>query len=237
MATKIPKWENKFWSYLRQSDGTVCPIYKCCQYRLYGQRCICDSEEFLARERRFIDNDSFDYGTSNIEVPEFYECLTKGEVFKLGIRLADKYRDEIGYNNNHITNVFNIKSCDDIHIEVRYVPLKAYCGAVWQLSDCWIIYLNSNSNPARQKFTLFHEIFHILAHYHATPKFKKSSGREGSFNELLADHFAAVTLMPEDLLRERWEEVKDVSQMATFLRVPEAIVYRALQLLRLINVY
>jgi hypothetical protein len=234
MGGKTPSWETEFWSYLNQSDGIKCPIYEYCQYRLRGYRCICDDEGFFDSELNFLDDESFDPASFNITPPQLYKCLTEGRIFKLGIRLADKYRERIELHNRHVTGSLIIKSCDDIHIEVRLLPLRAHSGAVWRLSDCWVIYLNSDHTSARQRLTLHHEIFHILAHYYAHPVFKKSYGREGSFNELLAEHFAAVSLMPRNLIRERWKKVKDINQMATLFDVPKPVMYRGLQLLRMI---
>jgi len=109
-------------------------------------------------------------------------------------------------------------------------------SSIWRLSDCWIVQLNSNDTPVRQRFTLYHEIFHILAHCKAIPVFKKTScGQEGSFNELLADHFAAVILMPRDLVAERWPQVKDLSQMATTFDVPRSVMWLALRTYGLIS--
>lgn len=124
---------------------------------------------------------------------------------------------------------------DNLPIEVRQVPLKAYRGAVWRLSACWVVQLNSNDSLVRQRFTLYHEIFHILAHSKATPVFKKAGGnREGSFNEILADHFSGACLLPEGWVKEKWTEVKDMSQMAAIFDVPKPIVWLALKHLCLI---
>ncbi|MDP2931880.1 MAG: ImmA/IrrE family metallo-endopeptidase [Chloroflexota bacterium] len=96
---------------------------------------------------------------------------------------------------------------------------QSHHGAVWRLSDCWLIHLNSNDTSARQRFTLYHEIFHILAHGKAKPVFKKTAcNQEGSFNELLADHFAAVMLLPEKWVKVIWAQVKDIGQMAVTTR-------------------
>ena len=63
---------------------------------------------------------------------------------------------------------------------------------------------------------------------------KTSSSPEGSFNELLADHFAAVLLMPEKQVKEKWAEVKDINQMATMFDVPKSVVWFALKHLSLV---
>jgi Zn-dependent peptidase ImmA (M78 family) len=65
--------------------------------------------------------------------------------------------------------------------------------------------------------------------------FKKAScSQGGSFNELLADHFAGVILLPEKCVKEKWAEVKDINQMAAIFDVPKPIVWFALKHLSLI---
>ena len=120
-------------------------------------------------------------------------------------------------------------------IEVRELPFKAHHGAIWRLNDCWVMQLNSNDTPARKRFTLYHEIFHILAHCKATPVFKKtSSSPEGSFNELLADYFALCILMPREWVIERWAEVRDLNRMAEIFVVPKSAICIRLRQLGLI---
>jgi Zn-dependent peptidase ImmA (M78 family) len=149
--------------------------------------------------------------------------------------LAIKYQAKAGIDRLPVPNDLITQAADNLPIEVRQVPLKAYHGAVWRLSDCWLIHLNSNDTPARQRFTLYHEIFHILAHCKATPVFKKTShSHKGTFNELLADHFAAIILLPENWVKEKWLELKDVSQMAAIFDVPKPIMYLGLKAMRLV---
>jgi Zn-dependent peptidase ImmA (M78 family) len=53
-----------------------------------------------------------------------------------------------------------------------------------------------------KRFTLYHEIFHILAYTHSINVFKKPTDGEVPYNEFLADHFPANILMPYDLGQE-----------------------------------
>jgi len=60
----------------------------------------------------------------------------------------------------------------------------------------WIIHLKKDDPFTTQRFTLFHEVFHILAHHRNTPASRKRGHRETPFTELLANYFAACVLMP-----------------------------------------
>ena len=194
-----------------------------------------EHEEYYQLMNEFLDDETPVLADPASVKFEFPPCPNSGRIFALVRRLAVKYQMESGIDRLPVPTDLITQAADNLPIEVRQVPLKAHHGAIWRLSDCWLIHLNSNDTPARQRFTLYHEIFHILAHCKATPVFRKTScSQGGSFNELLADHFAGIILMPEKRVRERWAEVKDISQMAAIFDVPKPIVWFALKHLRLI---
>jgi Zn-dependent peptidase ImmA (M78 family) len=233
---KILGWEAELWSYLSQGDGVHCPIHQSCHLRLQGGWCLSEHEEYYQLMNNFLDDEAPDLTDPAGIKFEFRACPHSGRIFKLVRRLAVKYQMEAGIDRLPVSADLIIQAADNLPIEVRRIPLQAYHGSIWRLSDCWLVQLNSNDTPARQRFTLYHEIFHVLAHCKANPVlFKKTAcSREGSFNELLADHFAAIILMPENLVRKKWAEVKDVSQMAAIFDVPQPIVWFALKHLSLI---
>jgi len=110
---------------------------------------------------------------------------------------------------------------DEQHpVEVRLVALKVYHGAIWRQNDGWVIQLKNDDIPATRRFILFHEAFHILAHCKTTPVFRRREGILGSFNELLADHFASCILMPREWVNEKRAEVEDLDRLAEIFDVP-----------------
>jgi hypothetical protein len=186
--------------------------------------------EYYQLMNEFLDDESPDLtDPASIEFT-FPTCPPSGRIFKLVGKLAVKCRMGAGIDGLPVPIDLITYAEDNLPIEVRKIPMKAHHGAIWRLSDCWVVQLNANDTPARQRFTLYHEFFHILAHGKATPVFKKtSSSPEGSFNELLADHFAAIILMPEKQVEEKWAEVKDMDQMAAIFDVPRPVVWFALK--------
>jgi hypothetical protein len=186
----------------------------------------------------FVDDEDPDFTDPAIAGFKFSICPQTGRIFALVRRLAVRYQIEAGIDHPPVPTNLITRADDNLPIEVRKVPLKAHHGAIWRLSDCWIVQLNSNDTAARQRCTLYHEIFHVLAHCkatEATPVFRKAPGLQGGyFNELLADHFSAIILMPDKLVRERWNEVKDINQMSAIFEVPKTIVWFALKQLHLI---
>jgi len=196
---------------------------------------LSEHEEYYQLMNNFLDDEALDLtDPASIEF-EFRGCRHMGRIFSLVRRLAVRYQREGGVGRLPVPADLIINGSDGRPVEVRELPFKAHHGAIWRLNDCWVVQLNSNDTPARKRFTLYHEIFHILAHCKATPVFKKISSRpDGSFNELLADHFSAILLMPEKQVKEKWAEVRDINQMATMFDVPKPVVWFALKQLRLV---
>ena len=73
-----------------------------------------------------------------------------------------------------------------------------------------------------------------MAHCTTTPVFRRRGLGGGSFNELVADSFAARILMPEEWVKEKWVEVNDLNQMAKIFRVPNSLMCVRLKRLGLI---
>jgi len=235
MRIEASKWESELWLYLSNGDGINCPVYQSCQPRLQGVWCLSDHEDYCQALNELVDDDAPDLAdTASIEFG-FTTCPESGRIFKLVRKLANKYQAEAGIDRPPVPTDLITQAYDHLPIEVRQVPLKSHHGAVWRLNDSWVIQLNSSDTPARQRFTLYHEVFHILAHCKATPVFKKKAcSQEGTFNELLAEHFAGVILMPDKWVQKKWAEVKDINRMAAIFEVPKPIVWLALKHLRLI---
>jgi hypothetical protein len=235
MREKNPRWESELWTYLSRGDGIHCPIYQSCQTRREDVVCFSEQIDYGETVNEFVDSDESDFAYPADVRFKSPNCPLSGRVFKLIRKLAKKCQMEAGLDCLPVPNNLITRAYDNLPIEVRKVSVRSYHGAVWRLNDCWLIQLNNNDTPARQRFTLYHEIFHILAHCKATPVFKKvSCGSKGSFNELLADHFALTMLIPERWVKEKWTEVKDVNQMAAIFDAPKSLMWFVLHHLHLI---
>jgi len=224
---KIPKWEDELWSYVSSGDGVFCPMYSYCQRRLSGGWCRSDNLDYIARlldDRRFDANKYGSVGSGG-------EC---GRVFQLVERQAQKYLKIARVQCPPVPIKLIALADERRSIEVRLVPLKSCHGAIWGLRGRWVIQLNVNDTPARRRFALFHEGFHIIAHRKGTPVFKKSEYGAGSFNELLADYFAGAMLLPREWVKEKWAEVGDVDRMAKIFDVPKALMWIRLREIGLI---
>ncbi len=235
MERKTPRWEAELWSYLSSGDGINCPMYASCQLRGNNVKCFSENEKHINLIKEYVDKDRIDLDSLERLKPELLACPSNAGIFGLVRNLAYKYIEEAEIKRPPVPSNLITSASGDIPIEVRRVPLKAYHGAVWRLSDCWVVQLNSNDSTARQRFTLYHEIFHILAHSKATPVFRKAAyQKEGTFNEILADHFSIACLVPEKLAKKILPKSKDVNQMATLFNVPKPVMWFWLRLLGLI---
>lgn len=97
---------------------------------------------------------------------------------------------------------------DDLNVEVRSDPTVTGDARLYSMSPpgqqpvtAWELRLNPSRPPARQRFTIAHEIGHALLHgapHHAAAA-RGAGGR--NVREREADRFAAALLMPERYVR------------------------------------
>jgi hypothetical protein len=228
-------WESVLWSFVKRGNGRDCPGVDSCQQGKKTNICFNGESQRERNKRihRFLDSDFID-PDSLIKTPDLPGCLELGKITDLIIKLAQKYLDVCWDGSLPVPDNIVVKAPDNLPIETRYVPLKANYGAIWRVDGIWLIHLNSNSSPVRQRFTFYHEIFHILTHCNCDAVFKKSKDDDKYFNELLADYFAGSILMPYDSVTAKWLEIKDINVMADLFNVPISIMYGNLRRRRLI---
>ena len=237
MIGKITKWENELWSYVSSGDGTCCPIYSRCQVRRRGSSCFDDNKTLIERFSSIRRSNPDNFSTILANDADFTNIMdhwTPGEIFRLVEKLAQKCLKKEGISSPPVpANIIKLTDGDN-PVEVRLLPLKNYHGAIWRLSDRWVIQLNAKDAPAIRRFTLFHEAFHILAHCQATPVFNSPRHNGAYFNELLADYFAVCMHMPREWVVEKWREVNNIGRMAEIFGTLESQVWIRLKQLHLI---
>jgi Zn-dependent peptidase ImmA (M78 family) len=85
------------------------------------------------------------------------------------------------------------------------------------------IYINENDSINRQRFTVAHELGHIILHHEANEKsykevdFRTNSGFD--VRESQANSLAAALLMPRKKANEIWSKLKDVDDFADAFKV------------------
>ena len=226
MGRKRAKWESELWSYLSSSDGEHCPGYRNCPHRLGGSWCMNDNKQLI---KQLLEDDKF--RPENYSIIRNIFCVSGSDIGRSMEKLADEYLRRGGISGPPVPTELALLADERRTIEVRTVPLTTHSGGLWQLNDEWVIHLNRNDSPARQRMALFHEVFHILAHCRATPTplFKKEGFQQGSFNELAADCFALHVLTPTEWLKEKWAEASDLDKIAEIFIVPRAAAWFTLK--------
>ncbi len=87
-------------------------------------------------------------------------------------------------------------------------------------TDRWYILINNIFSQEIQRFTLFHELYHIL---NGKPGYSKGTIL-GNIEEFYADLFSANLLMPYNWFIREWEKTHDIKKMAEIFRVSERAV-------------
>ncbi len=228
MAEKVPKWESELWFYISDGDGVHCPLYSRCRRRLRNGLCENESE-LLDKLKRLLDKDRY-----SISDYDFIKPTKPGRIFKLLELLAGKYLRQAKVIQPPVPIECISMADENQPVEIHLLPLKANRGAVWHYSGKWIIQLKADDTHARQRFTAFHEAFHILAHCRATPVFRKQGIQAGSFNELLADYFALSLMTPNKWLAEQWADSGNVQEMAKLFDIPSSLMFNRLKYLGLV---
>ncbi|MFN2471118.1 MAG: ImmA/IrrE family metallo-endopeptidase [Gaiellaceae bacterium] len=118
---------------------------------------------------------------------------------------------------------------------IRVVPelgLPMSGSAHWD-GHFWLIALNADEHPLRQRFSLMHEFKHVIDHttkqrLYADRPFQSAQAQA----ERVADYFAACLLMPKRVVKRLWcRGTQNIDQLAEQLQVsPAAVRYRLDQL-------
>lgn len=97
----------------------------------------------------------------------------------------------------------------------------------------WIISLNADEHPLRQRFSLAHEFKHVIDHTVMDRLYHDRIGISAyEQSERIADYFAACLLMPKRTVKRLWfQGSQNVNHLADLLQVsPAALRYRLNQL-------
>ena len=95
-------------------------------------------------------------------------------------------------------------------IDVRVLELDGGCDglAFWSHGGARVMLVAATENPTRQRFTMAHELAHLLCRDDQDLHVDENvmAGSRGNASEVKANAFAAALLMPESLLKERFTD-------------------------------
>jgi len=231
VVEKVPRWESELWFLISCGDGENCPIYSQCGFRLEGGWCIDDDKNRISRLVYSVDKDERLHSARFNFIKPVQYC----EILSMIESLAQDWLQKGRVFCPPVPSELALQADEHRRIEVRLVPLKTHNGAIWLLREGWVIHLKHDDPRTRQRFTLFHEAFHILAHCKSRkPVFRRVGAQCGTFNEVLAEAFATFVLMPEKWVRIKWAEVKDLDELARIFQVSVPALHGRLRMIGLI---
>ena len=132
---------------------------------------------------------------------------------------------EIVGHHSFPVDVVKIANKLDFDVFLSDFDEKNVSGMVVNSKDEKSIYVNKNDIPQRQRFTIAHEIGHIVLH-HKNEEFSEVDFRNTdelpTQKEIEANAFAAALLMPKDIAIEKWNEFQDVDDFADYFKVSKS---------------
>jgi Zn-dependent peptidase ImmA (M78 family) len=111
-------------------------------------------------------------------------------------------------------------------------PLLNSSGATKWVKPQWVIVLNSLEPQTRQRFSLGHELKHILDHGRVATLYGAGANERSAAVEHACDYFSACLLMPRTWVKNAYAGgIQDVFDLAELFEVsPQAMQVRLLQL-------
>lgn len=108
-------------------------------------------------------------------------------------------------------------------IRIERCPLGFVRAMLDQMGDHWLIVLNSRLPKSAQRFSLFHEGYHVLQRSAAMPR------GDDAYNEWLADAFAARLLMPRQWVMQARMKLSSAAELSHVFRVSEKAMQKRLR--------
>lgn len=121
-----------------------------------------------------------------------------------------------------------LASLPRLAIEQRELPTS---GVAYWNGKRWIIAVNKLEPMVRQRFSMIHELKHLIDHGSVASLYGADTETQRARAEDCADYFAGCVLMPRNQLLRRWAAGADVAALAAHFDVSErAIEVRLAQL-------
>jgi Zn-dependent peptidase ImmA (M78 family) len=151
--------------------------------------------------------------------------------------------DVIKENGGFIKLPIDIKMLEDYlgDFEIEYMTFSAdakHLSGFWKIDkdkdNKFLIYYNTNCSVERQKFTKIHEIFHIIQFLDLEIRnlldyLRLSTILPNEYiNKLIeksADKGASMFLMPNQYVKDKYMEIKDIQEMASIFQVSKEAMY------------
>lgn len=156
--------------------------------------------------------------------------------------ISEAVRNHFGYkDDDYFVDITKIAK--DGGIEVNEVDFNDpdISGTLVTRGDKQIINVNRNESEERKRFTIAHEIAHSILHpsnedhIDYRQAIKNYTSKEELTKEFQANMLAAALLMPGQLVKNAWENLKDVDATAELFKVSKRAAAIRLESLGLLN--
>ena len=179
-------------------------------------------------------------GAEPLEIAEKYSLDTPYKIIAKDItnRLNLTIEDRQKYNKKEFLKIIINKS-EEIGIWVMksgivgnntHLPLKVSDFRGFAIYDniAPIVFLNTRDAVAAQIFTLIHELAHIWIGKSGISNISlETSTKEiHEKTEKLCNDVAAEVLVPEDILKSKWKDLKKIDELISFFHVSGVVIAR-----------
>jgi Zn-dependent peptidase ImmA (M78 family) len=160
--------------------------------------------------------------------------LTSVESFQIAERQASRLLELRGVSQEPVPESV-ITQLPRIHVE-HLVPSPVAGASQWSRGR-WLILINGNDPVGRQRFTLAHELKHVLdSRFDHVPLYPADNPASSERIEAICDFFAACLLMPRPWVKRAWREgPRDVRSLACRFKVSRQAMQMRLQQLGLVE--
>lgn len=155
--------------------------------------------------------------------------LGTGEALRLTELQANRFRHLLGITEPDLDETV-IASLP--RLEVTYEPDLPVSGLAQWHNGRWIVALNALEAEVRQRFSLAHELFHVINHT-TKDRLHPADARLSAYDkgEKLADHFAGCLLMPKRHVKALAGQGLDERALADTFSVSQRAIHVRLTLL------
>lgn len=167
-------------------------------------------------------------------------CIMQNYDFEQIESITSTIHETMNAGNSTFVNVVGIARQLDFHVFESNFTQNDIDGLVINSASEKSIYVNQDNSPVRQRFTISHELGHIVLHHNEKSGDYQIVDYRGNNNtydpkEHEANIFAASLLMPKNKAIEIWNSLHDVDDFAKAFQVSKVAAAIRLQNLGLIQ--
>ncbi len=147
--------------------------------------------------------------------------LTRAEAMSIAERQAQRFRVLVRATDDYVLDDQLI--VDLPRMEVRRLSPWPSSGATQWINGRWVVVLNASEPTLRQRFSLAHELKHIIDHRFIDIIHDHVPAHERhEFTERVCDYFAGCVLMPRPLVKRAFTTgTQDIAAMARKFNVSQ----------------